>query len=266
MLTRRREQIILLAGLLVLNAILGGYLYRLWRGYRSRTQWIYSGTVPGPAASASPAPAAPPPQSFAEIVNRNLFTPERASQSPDQQVKRPDLPLFYGAMNLGDGWFALMALADQPSAVSKRVLPGEEIGSYKLVSIAGSQVVVEWGEKTFTLDVWESSRRVPRVVERMERTPTARTAAPPPTSTGPGRVTTVAPAAAPSSVFEAERRKFSPAGYNAPPGATVDAPAGTVVGGKRKVVNRTPFGDQVFWVDAQPSASATGKENEKKEK
>jgi hypothetical protein len=264
MITRRREQVSLILGLIALNAFLVWELDRLWNGYRERIEWIYAGK--GEQRTATPSSAAsrtPEQQSFVAICDRDLFNPKRAMPKPEEkEAKVPDLPLLFGTMNLGDGWCALMAPGGQPTPVSKRVLPGEEIGGYKLVSIAGSQVVVEWSEKRFTIDVSESARRVPRIVEKTVSTVTA--ASPPKSpipvvSAGIGSATTIA-----SPIHSTEtsggRQGFSPAGYNAPQGAPVDAPDGTVLNGKRKVIRKTPFGDQVWWEDVKPSTNTTGEQ------
>jgi hypothetical protein len=250
MLLRRREQLIVFLGLVTVNAALGRYLYRQWRDYQGRTQWIYGGVTQAEASRPSSRQARNVgAQDFAAIVTRNLFRADRTNESPTEGAKMPELPFLYGTMNLGNGTFALMAPGDQPTGLSKRVFPGEEIGGYRLVSIAGSQVIVEWGEKMVSIDVSESARRVPRVIEK---TPPATRPAEAATSRGaPARVTTVAPSSAPAAAWESDRKKFTPAGYNAPPGAPVDAPAGTVIGGRRKVVRPTPFGNQVWWEDVE---------------
>jgi|GEM_PF-581691 len=264
MLSRRREQIVLLLGLIVLNALLAWDLRRLWQDYQQRTRWIQAAT---PSKSAPPATVpsrtVSPTQSFAEIVDRNMFTPERTSQSPKDEVKAPELPVLYGTMSLGEGWFALMAPSDQAaSGLSKRVGVGEEIGGYKLVSISGSRVVVGWNGKTFNIDAADSVRRARSVASnaRAATVPAlARESAP---ASNSSRVTTVG---TPSSALEssspsATRQRNIAAGTGAPPGAPDDAPPGTVVGGKRKVVNPTPFGDQVFWVDADKPAPGEKKD------
>jgi hypothetical protein len=272
MITRRREQVSLILGLIALNASLVWDLHRLWKGYRERIEWIYAGKGERPAAtSVSAASRTPEQQSFVAICDRDLFNPKRSMPKPaEQEAKVPDLPLLFGTMNLGDGWFALMSPGGQPAAVSKRVLPGEEIGGYKLVSIGISQVVVEWREKKFTIDLSESARRVPRIVERTVSSAAsapARTVEPPASATNVGHVTSAgsAPASATSPFpTSASRGKFNPAGYNAPAGATVDAPAGTVLGGKRKEVYKTPFGDEVLWVDVEQGQNSGGQTPEKK--
>jgi hypothetical protein len=249
MLARRREQILIISGLIGLNILLGWFLGRLWKDYRSRAQWLYVGAP----AQLLATPTGPPdqagaPQSFVEIVDRNVFSPLRGSQPPQPQVeaKAPKLPLLFGTMNLGDGWFALMAPGDQASSVSKRVLPGEEIGGYKLASIGVSNVVIEWQEKKITLDISESARHVPGIVERSA----SATPLPPQVAgSAANAVTTVAPLSGGAVP--------APAGGWSPPGASPDAPIGTVAGGKRKVLVPTPFGTLVQWQDAgQPGSQA----------
>lgn len=268
--SRRREQMVLLVGLVVLNALLGWHLHRLWGNYQRRTSWILApvaaGNVSGPVAPSRPRAGT---RNFAGIVERNMFSPERTSQAPTEEVKMPQLPFLYGTMNVGEGWFALMASGDQASGLSKRIRPGDEIGGFKLVSISGSRVVVEWGGKKFDIDASDSARRPPQATISASAAqgpvnPRGASTAP---SANPGRVTMVEStrsASTSSSPIQAEKKKLSPAGYNAPPGAPIDAPAGTVFGGKRKVVNPTPFGEQVFWLDVESGQKST--EGQAKEK
>lgn len=260
MLSRQREKIVLLLGLVAVNGLLGWQLHRQWQRYRERTRWIYAGRAAAPVPALAPsASASLAVQSFAEIVERNAFDPER--RSGPAGGGQPELPILYGVMSLGSTPFALMAPAeDAASGRFKKVLPGEEISGYQLLSIAGTGVVLGWGDKQVPLEVAESAQRVPR---RTEKTTVAPAAAPP-AETRVSPVTTAAPAASSPGTSADERRKFTPAGYNAPPGAPVDAPAGTVFGGKRKVVRKTPFGDQVWWEDL-PAPSPKGEEKKEKD-
>ena len=167
MLTRRREQIIVFLGLVALNLGFGVMLSRYWKDYRANTQWIYTrkSIEPETTGGLSQAPVAA--QNFAVIVDRTMFRPERTNEVATEKIEKlPELPLLYGTMNLGDGMFAMMAPGEQANGLSKPVHLGEEIGGYKLVSIANSQVVVGWGEKRFTVNVWESARKVPRIVDK----------------------------------------------------------------------------------------------------
>jgi len=264
MLTRGRERILVLVGLVALNLGFGWILSHYRKDYRSRTQWIYAQTPTQPAAPEG-APRTPvTAQTFADIVNRTIFSPSRTNQAPVESVKPPELPLLYGTMNLGDGMFAMMAPANQTNGLSKPVHPGEEIGGYKLVSIGDSQVVVAWEEKQFTVNVWESARKVPRIVEKPA--PTAPSTQPAPASSSTGTASHVTTAGASSGAareLDEYKKKFTPAGFNAPPGAPVDAPAGTVLGGKRKVVRQTMFGPSVFWEDVEQPKNPPGPENPK---
>ncbi len=264
MLRRRREEMILLLGLIALNGVLGWRLVGFWKDYRHRTQWIYARPAPTPATSSMVSrESSSAGQDFAAIITRNLFRPERSSQTPGEEAKRPELPILYGTMNVGTGWFALMAPGDQLSGLSKRVLPGEEIGGYKLVSIAGSQVVVDWLGKRFPIDASESARRVARSTERTSTAQAPVSSASPASGRAP-QVNTIAPTAVSPQSGSDDKRKFTASGYNAPPGAPLDAPAGTVIGGKRKVVMPTPFGNQVWWEDVPPPKPSAGTEAERK--
>ena len=247
MLSRRREQILIICGLIGLNILLGWSLSRLWKDYRGRTQWVY---VASPARSAATLTAGSKQsgqaQDLGEIVTRNMFSPLRGSQPPQSQEEAmaPKLPVLFGTMDLGNGRFALMASGDEPSAASKRVLPGDDIGGYKLVSIGTSNVVVAWQEKKVTLDISESVRHVPGVVEKTAG-PSPRTA---PVTTVGGTANS-GPGAAPASA-----NASASAGQSAR-AANRDVPDGTVVGGKRKVTVQTPFGAVVQWQDVDQSAS-----------
>ena len=249
MLGRRREQILIVMGLIGVNILLGWFLGRLWKQYRSRTQWLYASAPAQLLATPAGRPnQAGAPQNFVEIVDRNVFSPLRGSlpPQPQEEAKAPRLPFLFGTMNLGNGWFALMAPGDQPSAVSKRVLPGEEIGGYKLVSIGTSNVVIEWQEKKITLDISESARRGPG---NIEKTASA--------SPRPAAVTTAGSASRPGTTgapLSAGAVSTSGA-FWAPSGASPDAPPGTVVGGKRKVLMQTPFGMIPQWQDVGPPGS-----------
>jgi hypothetical protein len=176
-----------------------------------------------------------------EIVDRNVFSPLRGSlpPQPQEEAKAPKPPLLFGTMNLGNGWFALMAPGDQSSPVSKRVLPGEEIGGYKLVSIGASNVVIGWQEKKITLDISESARQAP-----FEKTANA--------SPRPAPVTTAG--SAPNPVTTGGAGLTSPA-RSAPPGASPDVPPGTIIGGKQKVLVQTPWGALAVWQDVGGASS-----------
>jgi hypothetical protein len=244
MLGRRREQILIIAALISLNILLGWRLGLLWKDYRSRIRWLST----GPAVQRGPTLApesnqARQPQSFVDIVDRNVFSPLRGSAPPQppEEAKAPKLPLLFGTMDLGTGRFALMSPADQTPPFSKRVLPGEEIGGYKLVSIGTSNVQLEWQEKKVTLEITPPASRSSGTAERA--------AAARPTAGGPaGGAAAAMNTVGPTSASAVASRM-------APPGAPPGAPVGTVVGGKKKVLLPTPFGSLETWQDVGPAGS-----------
>jgi hypothetical protein len=246
MLGRRREQILVIGGLIGLNVLLGWLLGRFWKDYRSRTEWLSAGVVVQRAPTfAAGSNQAAQPQSFVEIVDRDVFSPLRGSQpaQPQQEARIPKLPILFGTMNLGEGRFALMSPGDQSPPLSKRVLPGEEIGGYKLVSIGTSNVVLEWQGKKITLEITESASRD---FGNVEKTASPSPHAAPITTAGSAAnsVTTVAPLHAGTSASAGSPRDAFP-----------DIPIGAVVGGKRKVIVQTPFGPIIQWQDIGPSGT-----------
>jgi hypothetical protein len=249
MLGRRREQILVVMGLIGLNILLGWFLGRLWNDYRSRAQWLYASASARPLATlAAGSNQAGQPQSFVEIVDRNVFSPLRGSlpPQPQEEAKAPTLPLLFGTMNLGNGRFALMAPGDQPLPVGKRVLPGDEIGGYKLVSIGMSNVVLAWQEKKITLDISESARHIPGIVEKTARA-----------SPHPAPITTVGSTANSGTAMVPGPGGATTSAARPSSGPFPDVPEGTVIGGKRKVLVPTPFGPVVQWQDVgQPASQA----------
>jgi len=246
MLGRRRELILTVGGLIALNVLLCWLLVGRWKEYRSSIQWLSRGvaTQHAPASAAGlNRPAQPP--SFAEIVDRDVFTPLRGSVPAQAQaeVKVPRLPVLFGTMDLGSGRFALMSPGDQSPPLSKRVLPGGEIGGYKLVSIGTSNVVVEWQDKRITLEIAPPAARA---AGTFERTPNVRTAPATAAIGAPGAVPVVVPEAGPGASATARSGQ---------PGSPPDVPVGTIVGGKRKTLVPTPFGTVVQWEDVNPGGS-----------
>jgi hypothetical protein len=250
MLGRKRELILIVSGLIALNLLLGWLLAGRWKEYRNSIQWLSQGVAPQRAlASATGSNQAGQPPSFVEIVDRNVFSPLRGSvpAQAQEQAKAPRMPVLFGTMNLGSGWFALMSPGDQSPPLSKRVLPGEEIGGYRLVSIGTSNVVVEWQDKRSTLEI-TAPAPVPRVPGVIERTANVRTGAGTTPPSAPGAATVVVPQAGLGA---------SATGRTGQPSAPPDVPVGTVVGGKRKVVVSSPFGPLVQWEDVNAAGSQT---------
>jgi hypothetical protein len=248
MLGRKRELILIVSGLIALNVLLGWLLVGRWKEYRNSIQWLSQGVAPQRAlASATGSNQTGQPSSFVDIVDRNVFSPLRGSVPAQVQevAKAPRLPVLFGTMNLGSGRFALMSPGDQSPPLSKRVLPGGEIGGYKLVSIGTSNVVVEWQDKRITLEIAPPAPRAPGTIERT-----------PNVHTGPATAAAGAPGAVPVAVPDTGPGASATA-RTGQPGSPPDVPVGTIVGGKRKVLVPTPFGPVVQWQDVNPNGSQT---------
>jgi hypothetical protein len=253
MFTRRREQSFILVGLIALNLWLGWSLGQRWKGYQSSTEWLEAAAPAEPSVKPALGHEQRGQLPNLHIVDRDVFSPLRGSAplQPAEEAKAPRPPILFGTMNLGDGWFALMSAADQTAQAARRVLPGDDISGYKLVSIGVRSVVIEWQDKKTTLDISESSRRVPEVVDRT-------TAARP---TSPVVTTTAAPnSGAPPRPFTGITNAFS----KGPTPANADAPVGTVIDGQRKVLVPTLFGTAAVWVPAEQGAPAAAQQPQKK--
>ena len=98
---------------------------------------------------------------YGELVNRNLFSPDRNNVQPvvkKEKRQGPPLPVVIGTMNLGSGMVALMVDPKQAGGGSfKRVKTGDEVGGYEVIQIAAHKVVVEFDGEQTTLDVYESA-------------------------------------------------------------------------------------------------------------
>ena len=116
------------------------------------------------AGLATGAQAPPALLDSSELVNRNLFSPDRNNVQPvvkKEKRQGPPLPVVIGTMNLGSGMVALIIDPKQAASGSfKRVKSGEEIAGYKVIEIAAHKVMVEFDGEQTTLDVYESAASV----------------------------------------------------------------------------------------------------------
>jgi len=183
-----------------------------------------------------------PPTAGGEVVAKNLFTPDRNNDRPQEtqvQTAGP-LPIVIGTMRLGAGYEALMSEAKQPGMERfRRVKTGEQVSAYTVVEIRDEAVVVEFqGQKT-VVNVYQSAKAVMRA---------AGNPAPPPLLPSAPVVETVAspgPAAQPSVPARAQGAANAGVSTASPfPGVRV-----TIEGNRRRFERDTAFGPQVWYED-----------------
>ena len=82
MLGRRREQIIVVLGLLGVNIVLGWALTRFWKDYQDRTQWLLSGaSVPPSGVPSEPGEGGTAPEFRLDCRSR-CVQPPAGQQAP----------------------------------------------------------------------------------------------------------------------------------------------------------------------------------------
>jgi hypothetical protein len=225
--------------LAALSAVLALQVRDRWIEARKREQVVFGQRMK---------PLAPPPYSplaavqpltaaeYAEIVQKDLFATDRNPTVIIDVVPpkpMPDLPIFYGLMNLGDGPLAIMSA--KANQAPREVRFGGKVGEFTLVSANREEVVLEWDGKTITRKIVEL---------------TAKAAAPNP----------AADAAAPAGPPPPTQPK--PAAADGAPGADLGsgfracvlgdtAAAGTVRDGMKKVVVSTAMGPSCRWEPAK---------------
>jgi hypothetical protein len=222
--------------LLALLVVVGARVRQVWIEARKRDEVV----LHRPLKQSPPPPYAPLPAvapltaaSYGDVAQQMLFSADRnptviVEEAPPP--KMPDLPVYYGLMNLGHGPIAIMS--EKSGADHKEVRFGETIGEFTLVSASRNEIVLDWrGEKVV--------RRPNELMQKVEASqpPPERTAAPPPPATNVSKVTPAA-TAEPGLDLGGGRRACQP-------GDT--SPAGTVVDGMRKVVRNSPFGQVCQW-------------------
>jgi len=205
----------------------------------------------------APAPAAPPPvvlipppagqvsaANYLDVATKLPFSKDR-NPTVIQEVAAPKpmpaLPRYYGMMNFGDA--PRIILAPAPGGKQKSYLIGDTIGEFKLVRAEQAGLVFSWDGK-----------EVPaRYEELRDKSEEKQAAAPAAVGAAPAASAQPAQTPAPggAAVTAVSTQESKDAGAEAPstkPCVSGDnSPAGAVVDGYRKLLTRTPFGQNCRW-------------------
>lgn len=236
--------------LLVLNLLLlagcvaaGMRLRSQMEAHERRQQEFLRATVapPPPPALALPSP---PPQvsasNYVEVAQKLLLSRDR---NPDVIIEVaapkpvPPLPRYYGLMNFGEGPRIILAPHGKPQ---KSYVVGDEVGEFRLVALEPTGLVFEWEGK-------QIRKRFDELKDRSEQAPAQQAAAGAPQQAAQG-ISTVSNV----SIVQERKGPGGEAGENyryCQPGDTT--PPGTIMEGYRKVVRKSPFGDQCLWEKVQ---------------
>lgn len=198
------------------------------RAFLART--VEPATAPIVALPEPPTPVRP--ADYLEIAQQLPFHPER---NPEVIIEAPapkpmpELPRFYGIMNFGGG--PRVVLAPAPGQPQKSYQPGDRIGDFTLQAISPEGLTFSWEGKSVAA-AYQAIR---------DNTPP-----PAPASSKPAAEAPKAAAKAVSA--QAARGPGVDLGGNFK-GCVAgdDTPPGTVVGGYKKLVTATPFGQSCRW-------------------
>lgn len=224
--------------LIVLTVLSAWQLRKSWEAARAREAATLGKAIqplPAPPAGAPRASAPLAPSSYLEIAQKLLFSKDRnpvvVVEAPPAPPPKPmpALPLFHGAMNLGDGPIAI--ISETPKTPHREFRPGEQVGPFKLVAVTSREVLLEWEGKQVIkgIELLAASNEEPQQMQRSE-----------------------APAPAPLPTPKVEAGPGGEIGKGMRACVPNDStPPGTVVDGVRKVVSSSPFGQVCRWVPVE---------------
>lgn len=242
---------------LIAGVVYAGLEYRkhALAARRQQNAVIQRGLPPAPVLSAPAVPSPQPleAQSYLDVASRMLFSKDRnpnvvIEQAPEKPV--PPFPVANGVMDLGFGPTVFMS--EKSGAPQKGYRVGDKIGAFKLASVSGRDLVFEWEGKQFKKSVDDLKEK-----EKGPDPSAAAASSPAQSGTTPQQLSNRHEITPPEKLAELQKPDAS-----GQPGIDIGgseracapndtAPAGAVVGGFRKVVTPTPFGQTCRWVPAR---------------
>ena len=255
-----RRNLLLLDLLLLALCGLAGWRFAMHRHERAAEQKAFLEHREPPVSTPAVliAPPSPPAvaSAYVEVAQKLLLSPDRnptvVIEVVDPKVM-PALPRAYGLMDLGNG--ARVFLASAPGAPQHTYVKGDTIGEFKLLEISRTGLVFGWEDQRVAArydELRDVSARA-KAETAAAASASARQAAQP--------ATTLQAQAPPNRSPEPQRIGSDESAQGRPGGdsgtasrpcvAGDNAPAGTVTGGYRKVVVRTPMATSCSWVRVQ---------------
>lgn len=256
-----RRNLLLLDLLLAALCGLAGWRFAVHRQERSAEQKAFlERREPPVSTQAVLIPPPPPPavaSAYVEVAQKLLLSTDRNPTVVVEVVApkvMPALPRAYGLMDLGDG--ARVFLAATPGAPQHTYVKGDTVGEFKLLEISRTGLVFGWEGKRVAAR-FDELKDVSAAKAAADRAAAANASA-----RQADRQAVSLQAQAPPNRPPEPQRISSPEGAQGQPGGDPggasrpcqpgdNAPAGTVNGGYRKVVIRTPMASSCSWVKVQ---------------
>jgi hypothetical protein len=240
-----RRNLWLLDLILLIGVVITGFMLRQrWVESMRREQALLRQIVPpGPPPALPGLPLVGPvtPSSYLEVAQMMLFSRDRNPNvildpppPPPPPPVMPPLPVSYGMMDLGLG--PMVILAEKPGAAHHSYKPGDKIGAFKIVAMNTKEIMFDWDGQLIKKTLDELAEKKSTVAYNTPPQDQAGAAAAPPATP---QTTAIGATKGPVEVDMGNQAKAC-----APGDAT---PAGTVEGGMRKVVTKSPFGDVCRW-------------------
>jgi hypothetical protein len=255
-----RRNLLLLDLLLVALCGLAGWRLAVHRQERSAEQKAFLERREPPVSTQAVLIAPPPPpavaSAYVEVAQKLLLSSDRNPTVVVEVVApkvMPALPRAYGLMDLGNG--ARVFLATAPGASQHTYVKGDTIGEFKLLEISRTGLVFGWEDKRVAArfdELKDASARTKAETAASASAATRQAAQP---------ATSIQAQAPPNRPPEPQRIGSDEGAQGRPGGDSGaasrpcqpgdNAPAGTVNGGYRKVVIRTPMASSCSWVKVQ---------------